>query len=454
MWIRMNTTVTKPTKDMLQTLLDSRPGEIIAMEGSSTSGKDRMIKLLVMDDEERRIHVMHQDDKQAIIDRDTVMVNIPDPDVYVLSNLDQWDGISANQQVLLRWISMNLCNDKTIIITGECLHNHLPTVMDVLQVQYGDKFSLYQHKVDDLSLVNMNPYPFIQTGTLLRLGAFQRSIIETKLEPLFWKVILRRGYMVWLLATESVGCLNYCCEGAETDWRHSPLRLWLNGQFLDGFTDEERDAIMGNRSSGKEESADGEEAPSVWVEGNHENHARLNSDEFPIVDLYSGKAQQIRSSIYRLLRGEVYVIQGKRFFTFGGARSHDIDDGILDPDDYDDPLEFQSVYHRWRMERRIFRVKGVSWWPEELPSEVEMEKGRKALESINYEVDYVVTHCLPHDVASVLSRCTFYPDRLTLYFNSLLRQLRFDRWYCGHYHCDQTVMEKFQVLYHDIHRIL
>lgn len=194
----------------------------------------------------------------------------------------------------------------------------------------------------------------------------------------------------------------------------------------------------------------------VWCEGNHENYARLNSDEFPIVDLYGGKAQQIRPSIFRLLRGEVYEIQGKRFFTFGGARSHDIDDGILDPDDYDDPLKFQSVYRWWRMEGRMFRVKGVSWWPEELPNEAEMEKGRKALEAVNYEVDYVVTHCLPHDVAYMLSMSSggFYPDRLTLYFNEILHRLHFHHWYCGHYHTDRTVMGKFHVLYHSIERIL
>ena len=33
-------------------------------------------------------------------------------------------------------------------------------------------------------------------------------------------------------------------------------------------------------------------------------------------------------------------IQGKKFFTFGGAKSHDIEDGILDPDDYDDPRKY------------------------------------------------------------------------------------------------------------------
>ena len=102
----------------------------------------------------------------------------------------------------------------------------------------------------------------------------------------------------------------------------------------------------------------------------------------------------------------------------------------------------------------MFRVKGYSWWPEELPSEAEMEKGRKALEAVNYEVDYVITHCLPHDVAFALSG-TYYPDRLTLFFNDLLhRGLHFDRWYCGHYHCDRTVMGKFNVLYREIRCVL
>ena len=143
MWISMDTT--KSTNDILQTLKDSRPYEIIAMEGSSTSGKDRMIKLLVMDDDKRKIQVINQDDKDAVIN--PTEVDSPDPDVYVLSDLDQWDGISANQQALLAWISSVMRNDKTIIITGECLHNRLPTLMDVLRTQYGERFRLYQHRL-------------------------------------------------------------------------------------------------------------------------------------------------------------------------------------------------------------------------------------------------------------------------------------------------------------------
>lgn len=193
----------------------------------------------------------------------------------------------------------------------------------------------------------------------------------------------------------------------------------------------------------------------LFVDGNHENFTRLNSAEFETVDFCGGKAQKIRDGIHHLLRGQVYEIQGKRFFTFGGASSHDIVDGILDPSEFATDEAFHAEYRKWNRQGKQFRVKGVSWWPEELPSEAEMQAGVRALDAVDWEVDYVITHCLPHDVAAVLSGCTFYPDRLTLYFNDLLhRGLRFEHWYCGHYHTDRTVMDKYHVLYDRIERLL
>lgn len=193
----------------------------------------------------------------------------------------------------------------------------------------------------------------------------------------------------------------------------------------------------------------------LFVDGNHENFGRLNSDEFEAVDFGGSKAQRIREGIYRLLRGHVYSIQGKRFFTFGGASSHDIEDGVLDPSSFDTIDAFKAEERRWNKLNRRFRVKGVSWWPEELPNESEMQTGLSALESVDYKVDYVITHCLPHDVASVLSGCMFYPDALTMYFNNLVhRGLSFDRWYCGHYHTNHIIMGKYHVLYERIERLL
>lgn len=194
---------------------------------------------------------------------------------------------------------------------------------------------------------------------------------------------------------------------------------------------------------------------TLWVDGNHENYARLNSDEFETVDFCGGRAQRIQGSVYRLLRGQIYTIEGKRFFTFGGAASHDIDDGILDPADFPNPELFKLRCRRWREERRMFRVKGVSWWPEEMPDEAQRQAGLEALKAVDFNVDYVITHCLPHDLVSMLGGCVYYPDALTLYFNDLLhRGLRFEKWYCGHYHTNRRIMGKFQVLYDEIQRLL
>ena len=189
---------------------------------------------------------------------------------------------------------------------------------------------------------------------------------------------------------------------------------------------------------------------TLFGDGNHENFARLDGDEFPRLDFHGGVAQRIRAHIYRLGRGEVFELDGKRVFAFGGAASHDIEDGILDPNGQD-PVIFRRKCRRWRQEGRRFRVLGETWWPRELPDEAELERGRAALANVENHVDIVISHCLPQDVIPFLRTGPYAPDRLTLYFNDLLhRGLRFDRWYCGHYHMDRTVMGRFRVLYEDI----
>ena len=41
----------------------------------------------------------------------------------------------------------------------------------------------------------------------------------------------------------------------------------------------------------------------------------------------------------------------------------------------------------------MFRLKGVSWWPEELPSKEEYEEAVRNLERVNWQVDRILTHC-------------------------------------------------------------
>ena len=49
---------------------------------------------------------------------------------------------------------------------------------------------------------------------------------------------------------------------------------------------------------------------TLFVDGNHENHRMLA--EFPIVNQYGGSVHQIQPSLFHLMRGEVFEIDGAK----------------------------------------------------------------------------------------------------------------------------------------------
>lgn len=178
----------------------------------------------------------------------------------------------------------------------------------------------------------------------------------------------------------------------------------------------------------------------LFVDGNHENFDRLYGNEFPVVDFHGGKAHKIRDNIYHLIRGNVFELCGKKFFAFGGASSHDIRDGILNPGDYASEAELIDAYLAWHREGRMFRVNHRSWWSQEMPSDSEMEAGLKTLEEHGNSVDYVITHCCPQHIAAYFSSGMYKPDKLTSYFDIVDNRAEFKKWYFGHYHMDKDFL--------------
>ena len=140
------------------------------------------------------------------------------------------------------------------------------------------------------------------------------------------------------------------------------------------------------------------------------------------------------------MRGQVFEIDGIALFTMGGAASHDIQDGILDPASPD----FEREYWFKRRTRQMFRVKGVSWWPEELPSVEEYEEAVRNLERVSWRVNCVLTHCAPTSIQQKLDR-NYIPDRLTDFLQMVKRWCQFDCWFLGHYHCNCVVDDRFIV---------
>ena len=64
---------------------------------------------------------------------------------------------------------------------------------------------------------------------------------------------------------------------------------------------------------------------TLFVDGNHENFDRLYA--YPVEEWHGGKVHKIRDSVIHLMRGQIFEIDGRSFFTFGGASSHDIQGG-------------------------------------------------------------------------------------------------------------------------------
>lgn len=163
----------------------------------------------------------------------------------------------------------------------------------------------------------------------------------------------------------------------------------------------------------------------LWIDGNHENFDLI--DKLPVTEWNGGRVQIIYDKIIHLMRGEVYTIEGKTFFVFGGGQSID----------------------------RAFRTEGHSWWPQEMPTKEEYDNGRKNLEKVNYKVDYVLTHTAPNFICQKLVN-EMYPgeEELQDYFGEISYKLDFKKWFFGHWHKDRILEnDTYYALYNDVHNI-
>ena len=162
----------------------------------------------------------------------------------------------------------------------------------------------------------------------------------------------------------------------------------------------------------------------LFVDGNHENFNLLNA--YPVETWKGGKIHRVAPHVLHLMRGQIFEIEGKRIFTFGGGTSID----------------------------KYMRREGVSWWPEEIPSFAEFDEAVTNLKRYGHKVDYVITHSCDEKalytplLGTVSKSMTVYPD------NSMLmefeRTVQYEHWYFGHYHVDGYVTERKTALYHDI----
>ena len=190
----------------------------------------------------------------------------------------------------------------------------------------------------------------------------------------------------------------------------------------------------------------------LWIQGNHENYYDM-IEEYPIEEWHGGKVRHIvRDKVILLERGQVFEIEGKSFFTFGGASSHDVQGGILDRDD----IDYDNDRRKAIRSGLPFRIRHESWWEQELPSDEEMEEGRNNLAKCNYKVDYILSHCCSTTVQKMLDKGPGHllkADILTDYLQEIEEKTQYKHCFFGHYHEDRCVDDKHTLLYYAITKI-
>lgn len=210
---------------------------------------------------------------------------------------------------------------------------------------------------------------------------------------------------------------------------------------------------------------------TLFVDGNHENYTLLNS--IKTVDWHGGQAQFIRDNIIHLQRGNIYDICNKRVFTFGGAESHDISDGVICACDkvlYNgryikriDLLQKSSKstmpeFSRSFKKRTVYTRKAPSnlrelnktWWIEEMPTLEQLVTAESNLNNCNRQVDLIITHCAPSGIEIEVTGTDTFVNYLTNYFSYLLKSVNYKHWYCGHYHTDLDISNNVSLLYKGI----
>ena len=187
---------------------------------------------------------------------------------------------------------------------------------------------------------------------------------------------------------------------------------------------------------------------TLFLDGNHENFDRLVN--YPMIKWNGGFVHVIRPHVLHLMRGQVFTIEDKKFFTFGGASSHDISGGILEPDDPD----FQEKRHRLDRMGALYRVNHVSWWKEELPTETEMETGKFNLAKHDNKIDFIISHSPSTSELYLMGGKGLYePDILSNYLEEIKATTEYKKHIFGHMHTSKAINDKDICLYEQIIRI-
>ncbi len=150
----------------------------------------------------------------------------------------------------------------------------------------------------------------------------------------------------------------------------------------------------------------------AFLDGTHDNYDIIEKCRQTVWK--GGLVHRISDNLIHLCRGQIYTIEGKRIFTFGGGESTDKD----------------------------MRLESGKWWNREIATPEEMAEAAKKLDENGKRVDYILTHEPPAPVKSAMQLRRGETELITKingYFDQISRLCTFKHWYFGSLHEDRTI---------------
>ncbi|MBQ8181875.1 MAG: metallophosphoesterase [Ruminococcus sp.] len=158
----------------------------------------------------------------------------------------------------------------------------------------------------------------------------------------------------------------------------------------------------------------------AFLDGCHENFDIL--EEYPVTEWNGGKARVIAGNLIHLMRGQIYTIEDKKIFTFGGGHSQDFD----------------------------FRRSSENWWKREKPSHDEIIEAIENLRNNDDSVDYVITHEPPVSLKDCLNVDVLQRLEVHALFEDIIKTCTYQKWFFGKCHIDKHIPIKFFAVFNNV----
>ncbi len=160
----------------------------------------------------------------------------------------------------------------------------------------------------------------------------------------------------------------------------------------------------------------------AFIDGTHENFDLLES--LPVEEWNGGQVHRVRDNIFHLMRGGVFILEGKTFFAFGGGESPE----------------------------KQMRIEAGCWWEQEMPSTEEMKQGVENLRQHDMNVEYLITHT-PYPGAGRRLDDPRERTQLEAYFDEIHKTVKYKKWYFGSLHVDRNYTSRHTAVFEALLRV-